>query len=63
MKDEGGVASEGKLVSGIPKFYGWGKCTMPLAYIRSEWMSTASSGLSINKLHANPFNNLHLGVQ
>ena len=29
------------------KFYSWGKCTMQLTNINSEWMSNASSGLCI----------------
>ena len=44
---EGGVAGEGKVV-GVPKFHFWGKCTMPLTKINSDWMSNASSGLCIN---------------
>ena len=46
MRDEGGVAGEGRVV-GIPKFYSWGKCTMPLTNINSDWMSNVSSGLRI----------------
>ena len=44
---EGGVAGEGRVV-GVPKFHSWGKCTMPLTNINSDWMSNASSGLCIN---------------
>ena len=29
MRDDSGVVGEGRVV-GIPKFYSWGKCTMPL---------------------------------
>ena len=47
MTGEGGVAGEGRVV-GVPKFHSWGKCTMPLMTINSDWMSNASSGLSIN---------------
>ena len=47
VKDEGGVASEGRVV-GVPKFHSWGKCTMPLTNINSDWISNASSGLCIN---------------
>ena len=47
MRGEGGVASEGKVVD-VPKFHSWGKCTMPLMNINSDWMSNASSGLCIN---------------
>ena len=46
MRDEGGVASEGKVV-GVPKFHSWGKCTMSLTNINSDWMSSAFSGLCI----------------
>ena len=46
MRDDSGVAGEGRVV-GIPKFHSWGKCTMPLANINSDWMSNASSGLCI----------------
>ena len=42
-----GVAGEGRVV-GVPKFHSWGKCTMPLTNINSDWMSNASSGLCIN---------------
>ena len=47
---EGGVAGEGRVV-GVPKFHSWGKCTMPLTNINSDWMSNASSGLRINYLY------------
>ena len=47
MRGEGGVAGEGRVV-GVPKFHSWGKCTMPLTNINSNWMSNASSGLCIN---------------
>ena len=40
MRGEGGVAGEGKLV-GVPKFHSWGKCTMPLTNINSDWMFNA----------------------
>ena len=43
MRGDGGVAGEGRVV-GIPKFHSWGKCTMPLTNISSDWMSNASSG-------------------
>ena len=46
MRGDSGVAGEGRVV-GIPKFHSWGKCTMPLMNINSDWMSNASSGLSI----------------
>ena len=46
MRGEVGVAGEGRVV-GVPKFHSWGKCTMPLMNINSDWMSNASSGLYI----------------
>jgi len=33
VRDEGGVADEGRVV-GVPKFHPWGKCTMPLCVSR-----------------------------
>ena len=47
MKGGGGVAGEGRVV-GVQKFHSWGKCTMPLTNINSDWMSNASCGLCIN---------------
>ena len=38
------VAGEGRVV-GVPKFHSWGKWTMPLTNINSDWMSNVSSGL------------------
>ena len=46
MRSDSGVAGEGRVV-GIPKFHSWGKFTMPLTNINSDWMSNASSGLCI----------------
>ena len=46
MRGDGSVAGEGRVV-GIPKFHSWGKCTMPLTNINSDWMSNASSCLRI----------------
>ena len=43
------VAGEGRVI-GVPKFHSWGKSTMPLTNINSDWMSNASSGLC-NTLH------------
>ena len=40
------VAGEGRVV-GVPKFHSWGKCTMPLTNINSDWVSNASSGLCV----------------
>ena len=50
MRGDGGVAGEGRVV-GVPKFHSWGKCTMPLTNINSDWMSNASSGLCIIYLY------------
>ena len=50
MRGDSGVAGEGRVV-GIPKFHSWGKCTMPLTNINSDWMSNASSGLCIILLY------------
>ena len=47
MRGDGGVAGEGRVV-GVPKFHSWGKCTVPLTNINSDWMPNASSGLCIN---------------
>ena len=44
MRGDSGVAGEGRVV-GMPKFYSWGKCTMPLTNIN------ASSGLCIILLY------------
>ena len=46
MRGESGVAGEARVV-GVPKFYSWSKCTMPLTNINLDWMSNASSGLCI----------------
>ena len=46
MRGDSGVAGEERVV-GVPKFHSWGKCTMPLMNINSDWMSNASSGLCI----------------
>ena len=46
MRGDGGVAGEGRVV-GVPKFHSWGKCTVILTNINSDWMSKASSGLCI----------------
>ena len=46
VRGDSGVTHEGRFV-GIPKFHSWGKCTMPLTNINSDWMSNASSGLCI----------------
>ena len=44
VRDDGSVAGEGR-VAGVPQFHSWGKCTMPLTNINSDWISNASSGL------------------
>ena len=46
-KNEDGVAGEERVV-GVPKFHSWGKCTMLLTNINSDWITNASSGLCIN---------------
>ena len=46
MRGDSGVADEGRVV-GVPNFYSWGKCTMPLTNINSDRMSNAPSGLCI----------------
>ena len=46
MRGDGGVAGEGRVV-GVPKFHSWGKCTMTLTNINSDWMSNASFCLRI----------------
>ena len=53
MRGEGGVAGEGRVV-GVPKFHSWGKCTMPLTNISSDWMSNASSSLCIILYYVDP---------
>ena len=50
VRGDGGVAGEGRVV-GVPKFHSWGKCTMPLSNINSDWISKASSGLCIILLY------------
>ena len=46
VRGDGSVADKGRVV-GLPKFPSWGKCTMPLTNINSDWMSDASSGLCV----------------
>ena len=46
VRGDSGVAGERRVV-GIPKFYPWRKCTMPLTNISSDWMFNASSDLCI----------------
>ena len=41
MRGDSGAAGEGRVV-GIPKFHSWGKFTMPLTNINSDWMSKVS---------------------
>ena len=38
MRGDGGLAGEGRVV-GSPEFHSWGKCTMSLTNINSDWMS------------------------
>ena len=59
VRGDGGVAGEGRVV-GVLKFHSWGKCTMPLRSINSDWISNASSGLCIIYLCGSFI--LHLGV-
>ena len=40
VRGDSGVAGERRVAS-IPKFHSWGKCTMPLTNINSDWMSNA----------------------
>ena len=72
MRGDSGVAGEGRVV-GVPKFHSWGKCihgvsapwgkcTMPLTNINSDWMSNASSGLCIILYYLCVSFKLHLGV-
>ena len=46
MRGDSAVAGEGRVVA-VPKFHSWGKCTVILTNIKSDWMSKASSGLCI----------------
>ena len=46
MRGDSGAAGEGRVV-GIPTFHSWGKFTMPLTNINSDWTSKASSDLCI----------------
>ena len=46
MRGDSGVAGERRVV-GVPKFHSWGKCTMPLTNINSDWMFNASSSLCV----------------
>ena len=48
--NDGGVSGEGRNVC-VQKFHSWGKCTMPLTNINSDWMFNASSGLCIILLY------------
>ena len=50
MRGDGGIAGEGRIV-GIPKFHSWGKYTMQLTNINSDWMSNTSSRLCIIYLY------------
>ena len=59
VRGDSGVAVEGR-VAGILKFHSWGKYTMRLTNINSDWMSDASSGLCYIYLRGSF--KLHLGV-
>ena len=37
MRGDSGVAGEGRVV-GVPKFHSWGRCTMPLTNINSDYI-------------------------
>ena len=52
MRGDGSIVGEGRVV-GVPKFHSWGKCTMALTNINSDWVSNAYSGLCI--IYAGPF--------
>ena len=60
VRGDGSVAGKGRVV-GLPMFHSWGKCTMPLTNINSDWMSNTSSGLCIIIILRGSFK-LHLGV-
>ena len=60
MRGDGSVAGEGRVV-GVPKFHSWGKCTMSLTNINSDWMSNASSRIYVTLFIYGSFK-LHLGV-
>ena len=61
VRGDSGVAGEGRVV-GVQKFHSWGKCTMPLTNINSDWMSSTSSGLCIILGYLRGSFMLHLGV-
>ena len=44
VRGDSSVAGEGRVV-GVPKFHFYGKCTMTLTNINSDWVSNATSGL------------------
>ena len=46
MRDDNGVAGEER-TGGVPKFHSWGKCTLPLTNINSDWMSNTFSSMCI----------------
>ena len=46
VRGDGGVAGE-RRIAGVQKFHSWGKCTMPLTNINSDWIFNASSALCI----------------
>ena len=61
MRGDSGVAGKGRVV-GVPKFYSWIKCTIPLTSINSDWMSNGFSGLCIILYYLRGSFKLHLGV-
>ena len=47
MRGDSGVAGEGRVV-GDPKFHSWGKYTMPLTNINSDWIWCINMQISRN---------------
>ena len=60
VRGDCGVAGEGRLV-GVPKFHSWGKCTMPLTNINSDWMSNSGLCIILVIIYSGPLK-LHLEV-
>ena len=61
MWGDSSVAGEGSVV-GVSKFHSWGKCTMPLMNINSDWVSNASSGVcTIYLYYVGPLSCILLG--
>ena len=47
LRGGGGVAGNGRL-AGQQTFYFWGRCTMELVIMHSDWMPVAACGLAIS---------------